>query len=129
MFFQPEISQDLTVEFLTAQGLKIVPPLLIEESPQAKLPLVRLTGSPEEIGAEHGTKLSDRIEKAFELYRAKLFTQWTDEPLQATSLAFFERIQDFSEEYAVELKAIASHAGATALGSSHAHFSHRNTSV
>jgi isopenicillin-N N-acyltransferase-like protein len=110
MFFQPEISQNLTVEFLTAQGLKIVPPLLIEESPQAKLPLVRLTGSPEEIGAEHGTKLSDRIEKAFELYRAKLFTQWTDESLKATSLAFFERIQDFSEEYAVELEAIASHA-------------------
>ena len=47
----PEISQDSTVELLTAQGLKIVPPNLIEEYPIAKLPLVRLTGSPEEIGS------------------------------------------------------------------------------
>ncbi|BAY42877.1 acyl-coenzyme A:6-aminopenicillanic acid acyl-transferase family protein [Scytonema sp. HK-05] len=106
----PDISKDSTVELLTAQGLKIVPPNLIEEHPQAKLPLVRLTGSPEEIGAEHGTKLSDRIEKAFELYRTKLFAQWTDASLKVTSLAFFERIQEFSQPYALELKAIASHA-------------------
>ena len=106
----PDTSKDSTVELLTAQGLKIVPPNFIEEHPQAKLPLVRLTGSPEEIGAEHGTKLSDRIEKAFELYRTKLFAQWTDASLKATSLAFFERIQEFSEPYALELKAIASHA-------------------
>ncbi len=106
----PDISKDSTVELLTAQGLKIVPPNLIEEHPQAKLPLVRLTGSPEEIGAEHGTKLCERIEKAFELYRSKLFSQWTDASLKATSLAFFERIQEFSDQYAIELKAIASHA-------------------
>jgi isopenicillin-N N-acyltransferase-like protein len=107
----PEISKNSTVELLAAQGLKIVPPNLIEEHPQAKLPLVRLTGSPQEIGAEHGTKLSDRIEKAFELYRAKLFSQWTDASLKATSLAFFERIQEFSQQYALELQAIASGAG------------------
>ncbi len=107
---RPDISKDSTVELLTAQGLKIVPPNLIEEHPQAKLPLVRLTGSPEEIGAEHGNKLSERIEKAFELYRTKLFPQWTDASLKATSLAFFERIQEFSQQYALELKAIASHA-------------------
>ncbi|NMG21091.1 C45 family autoproteolytic acyltransferase/hydolase [Brasilonema bromeliae] len=108
---QPDISKDSTVELLTAQGLKIVPPNLIEEHPTAKLPLVRLTGSPEEIGAEHGTKLCDRIEKAFELYRSKLFSQWTDASLKATSLAFFERIREFSHPYAIELEAIASHAG------------------
>lgn len=107
----PDANQDSTVELLTAQGFKIVPPNLIEEHPTAKLPLVRLTGSPEEIGAEHGTKLRNRIEKAFELYRSKLFSQWSDASLKATSLAFFERIQEFSQEYAVELEAIASHAG------------------
>jgi len=111
VYSHPKRSQDLTIELLATQGLKIVPPVPIEENPQTKLPLVRLTGSAEEIGAEHGTKLSNRIEKAFELYRAKLFTQWTDASLKATSLAFFERIQEFSEQYAIELKAIASHAG------------------
>ncbi|NJR75889.1 MAG: hypothetical protein HC773_24370, partial [Scytonema sp. CRU_2_7] len=61
--------------------------------------------------AEHGTKLNNRIEQAFDLYRSKLFSQWTDASLKATSLAFFERIQEFSQQYALELKAIASHAG------------------
>lgn len=108
MSFQIEIS------LRSGECLKIIPPTIVEdEQPQldAKLPLVRLAGSPDEIGSQHGSKLRKRIEKAFALYRSKIFTQWTDASLKATSLAFFERIKEFSERYATELQAIASHAG------------------
>lgn len=66
MSFQIEIS------LRSGECLKIIPPTIVEdEQPQldAKLPLVRLAGSPDEIGSQHGSKLRKRIEKAFDLYR------------------------------------------------------------
>ncbi|MCC5619959.1 C45 family peptidase [Nostoc sp. CHAB 5715] len=101
-------------ELPTGEQLHLVPPILVENNKphlEAKLPLVRLSGSPEAIGAAHGSLLRSRIEKAIAVYRFKLFPDWSDSALKATSLAFFQRIQDFSLPYAIELKAIASHSG------------------
>lgn len=113
-FWEINKNKDSFFEISTGECLKIVSPTIIEEGKpelDAKLPLVRLVGSSDEIGAAHGSLLRERIEKTFELYRSKLFNHWTDSSLKATSLAFFERIKEFSRSYANELEAIASHSG------------------
>ncbi|MEC4811856.1 MAG: C45 family peptidase [Scytonema sp. PMC 1069.18] len=106
----------LLFKFILPNGeeIRIVSPTYIEDgNPQldVKLPIVCLSGSADERGAAHGTLLCERIEKTVDFYRSKLFSQWSDTLLKSVSLEFFERIKSFSQEYAIELQAIASHAG------------------
>lgn len=69
MSFQLETSKYSSFELPSGECLKIFPPTIVEDAqPQleAKLPLVRLAGSPEEIGAKQGSKLRERIGKCRE---------------------------------------------------------------
>ena len=69
------------------------------------LPLIRLSGSSEQIGLMHGRLLAARIEGAIDFYRAA-FKQSEADILN--SAEFFKRkISKFSKNYAIEIEAIA----------------------
>lgn len=70
-----------------------------------KFPLVELSGSPEEIGYQHGKLLKDRIHQAIKFYHG-IFKKPESEIFDH-AMHFKEVISQFKQDYATEIEAIA----------------------
>jgi len=69
------------------------------------VPLVRLSGTPEEIGLAHGKALAARIEQTVDLYR--LLLGLDDAQVAQAAAHFQDVIKDFAPHLATEMDAIA----------------------
>ena len=74
-----------------------------------KFPIIKLHGSPSEVGLEHGRILKSKIEEALTYY-LKLFDK-KDSELQARGSHFKNQILKFNPKYCTEINAIARGAG------------------
>lgn len=74
-----------------------------------KFPFVRFTGTPAEIGYQHGSLLADRVRHCWEFYRSII--RATEEEIERLAASFAKDIRAFSPPYAEEIEAIAEGAG------------------
>ena len=72
-------------------------------------PYVRLSGSPEEIGFQHGRLLARRIERCWEFYERIIGGKSSE--VQQLARGFAKMINGFSAEYAREIEALSEGAG------------------
>ncbi|MDJ0842430.1 MAG: C45 family autoproteolytic acyltransferase/hydrolase [Acidobacteriota bacterium] len=75
-----------------------------------KLPLIKLSGSPREIGLKHGTLLRDRIRATFNFYTETLNPNSSFD-FESHGNAYLEAIREDTPAYAEEIEAIAEGAG------------------
>lgn len=72
-------------------------------------PVIKLSGSAEEIGFEHGRLLAGRIERCWAFYERIIGAPRSE--LQRLALTFANQIRAFSADYADEIEAISAGAG------------------
>ncbi len=74
------------------------------------LPFIKLKGSPQEIGYQHGRLLGDRVRACFDFYTQKLFKQPKFD-FKSHGEAYLEVIHHYSPNYGIEIEALAKGAG------------------
>lgn len=79
-------------------------------STRTAFPLLRLQGSPSEIGFQHGSLLRERIRGCFDLYRS-LISRFSDDDVRRFAATFRQSIAAFHPPFAEEIDAIAEGAG------------------
>lgn len=73
---------------------------------------INLSGSPEEIGFNHGRFLKEQIRRNVEFYKALFLSNFGEESwVLKSALRFREVIEDFNPDYSVEIEHIALGAG------------------
>lgn len=77
---------------------------------QEILPVIKLEGSPEQIGRQHGELLKDRIQACFSFYTGQLFKNPNFDFHHYGDL-YLKQIGDFSPAYEAEIRALAMGAG------------------
>lgn len=78
-----------------------------------KFPLLELSGTPTEIGSQHGKQAQERIERCIRMYQ-RLF-EMNEAAIFHHAAHYKERIQDTFPEYAEEIEAIATGAATDPL--------------
>lgn len=71
---------------------------------------IKLSGNPGEIGHQHGTQLKSKITKTWEFYSQVLFGNQLD-IIEEYGYKYLNAIRAFSENYAIEIEAIAKSSG------------------
>jgi len=77
---------------------------------RGKLPFVKLSGDPAEIGLQHGRLLAERVHKCWDYYANSLFGEH-DLDLAHWGEQYLEAVHAFRRAYAEEMTAIAAGAG------------------
>lgn len=71
-----------------------------------KVPYLKLKGTPEEIGFQHGSQLKERVRSCYDFYINKLLVNPKID-LEMYGNLFLEKVREFHEPYALEIEAIA----------------------
>lgn len=84
-------------------------PATISATPSAEFPMIDLEGSPREVGLSYGRQAGELINRSIEIYKhafAMKGVSW--EQARELAGAFLPRIENYSSDFALELRAIAS---------------------